>query len=52
MDYRSEAASAEAVAQGDQPSGHHYNDHKRYNTHQLTERRSDYRKKEAWALVL
>ena len=46
MDYRSEAGQMEAVAQSDQPMERHYNDRIRYKTHQLTERRSDYSKKE------
>ena len=52
MEWSSEVASEEAVAQRDQPTGYHYNDHKRYKTHQPTERHSDYRRMEVWAKAL
>ena len=40
-----EVASEEAVAQRDQPTGYHYNDHKRYKIYQPMERHSGYRRK-------
>ena len=42
MDWSSEEATEEAMAQGDQSTGRHCNDRKYYKIHLTTERHSDY----------